>query len=497
MIAIGHVWMRLFGKCTLLVAGPDATAAAGTDQLCAGLKVGIEGAIHAANTTWQHLLDSNVEDWAFLQLDATMAFQTQDRCAMLYHLRYEWPKGAMFVFNCYKHFGFLILRSNNGTAVVIYAKTGVAQGDPLSMFCYGLGLLTLISRLKAMFPTLFHSWYADDGSAAGQLHELKHFLLEVKRAGPAYGYNIDPSECIIITQASSLDTAHRIFSKHGIQRDNIVTGHRHLGGFLGDNQSKELYVQKKIDLWVASIQKLSCATRRFPQEGLCALTKSLQMEWTFLQRVIPCYSSFFQPLEDAITSHFLPALFHTEIVPPRELTRLPRKNAGLGIPDPTEQKDQSFSTSSKASRLLMKSLVNHSAPFCLKDHNDHVKEVRSSHQAHKAEIAKLSLDFFLANNPSCKRITEAASQSGLWISIPPTLDTKTTLSPIECRDNLFLRYNMTPPNLNSRCDGCHQPFSVNHGLNCPKGGLITIHRHDELRNELGDLLMNAFGRSAV
>ena len=255
-------------------------------------------------------------------------------------------------------------------------------------------------------------------------------------------------------------------------------------------------MQKKIDLWVGSIQKLSCATLRFPQEGLCAFTKSLQMEWTFLQRVIPCYSSFFQPLEDAITSHFLPALFHTEIVPPRELTRLPRKNAGLGIPDPTEQKDQSFSTSSKASRLLMKSLVNHSAPFCLKDHNDHVKEVRSSHQAHKAEIAKLSLDFFLANNPSCKRITEAASQSGLWISIPPTLDTKTTLSPTECRDNLFLRYNMTPPNLNSRCDGCHQPFSVNHGLNCPKGGLI-IHRHDELRNELGDLLMNAFGRTAV
>lgn len=46
---IGEVWRRLLAKYLLSVAASEATEACGTDQLCAGLKSGIERAIHAMN----------------------------------------------------------------------------------------------------------------------------------------------------------------------------------------------------------------------------------------------------------------------------------------------------------------------------------------------------------------------------------------------------------------------------------------------------------------
>ena len=43
-----------------------------------------------------------------------------------------------------------------------------------------------------------------------------------------------------------------------------------------------------------------------------------------------------------------------------------------------------------------------------------------------------------------------------------------------------------PPGLPSQCDGYGESFTLQHGLDCPKGGLI-IRRHNEIRNCLGDL----------
>ena len=60
------------------------------------------------------------------------------------------------------------------------------------------------------------------------------------------------------------------------------------------------------------------------------------------------------------------------------------------------------------------------------------------------------------------------------------------LAPTEFRDALALRYLQTPPGLPSQCDGCGESFTLQHGLDCPKGGLI-IRRHNEIRDCLGDM----------
>ena len=58
---------------------PAATKAAGIDQLCVGLKAGVEGAIHATRTIWEKL--SSEPDFVVLSIDAENAFN-MDRTVM-------------------------------------------------------------------------------------------------------------------------------------------------------------------------------------------------------------------------------------------------------------------------------------------------------------------------------------------------------------------------------------------------------------------------------
>ena len=73
-----------------------------------------------------------------------------------------------------------------------------------------------------------------------------------------------------------------------------------------------------------------------------------------------------------------------------------------------------------------------------------------------------------------------------WLTTFPLERYHFDLAPMEFRDALALRYLRTPPGLPSRCDGCGESFSLQHGLDCPRGGLI-IKRHNEIRDCLGDM----------
>jgi hypothetical protein len=95
------------------------------------LESGIEGAIHAMQHMWE--LHKAEEEWGFLLIDARNAFNEMNRTVMLWTVRHEWPSGARFTFNCYKHWGTLVIRNNNGT--FICSKEGVTQGDPLFYVC--------------------------------------------------------------------------------------------------------------------------------------------------------------------------------------------------------------------------------------------------------------------------------------------------------------------------------------------------------------------------
>ena len=52
---------------------------------------------------------------------------------MLWAVRFEWPSGAQFTFNCYLHWATLVVCDVDGSGKLLYSKEGVNQGDTLTM----------------------------------------------------------------------------------------------------------------------------------------------------------------------------------------------------------------------------------------------------------------------------------------------------------------------------------------------------------------------------
>ena len=65
------------------------------------------------------------------------------------------------------------------------------------------------------------------------------------------------------------------------------------------------------------------------------------------------------------------------------------------------------------------------------------------------------------------------------------------VSATEFRDALALRYNQPLLNMPANCDGCGAATSLEHALDCKKGGLVT-QRHNEVRDVIGDLASVVF-----
>ena len=129
-VGVGETWRRMMAKCLLKVAGPEAKTACGTTQLAAGLEAGVEGAIHAMRVLWED--HKKEEDWGFLLIDARNAFNEENRTAMLWAVRHECPSGAQFTFNCYCHWGTLVVRDiGDRSDHFLHSKEGVIQGTPL------------------------------------------------------------------------------------------------------------------------------------------------------------------------------------------------------------------------------------------------------------------------------------------------------------------------------------------------------------------------------
>ena len=150
-VGVGETWRCLMAKCLLKVAGSEAKTACGTTQLAVGLEVGIEGAIHAMHFFWEEY--KKEEYWGFLLIDTRNAFNEENRTAMLWAVRHEWPSGAQFTFNCYRHWATLVVRDiGDGSGHFLHSKEGVTQGDPLAIIAYGIGVLPLIRELWYAHP---------------------------------------------------------------------------------------------------------------------------------------------------------------------------------------------------------------------------------------------------------------------------------------------------------------------------------------------------------
>ena len=71
-VRVGEIWRQLFAKCVLQGAGVEATEICGNDNLCTGLKTGIDGAVYSIRTLWKANADN--KELRLLLIDTVNTF---------------------------------------------------------------------------------------------------------------------------------------------------------------------------------------------------------------------------------------------------------------------------------------------------------------------------------------------------------------------------------------------------------------------------------------
>ena len=137
-IGIGEVLRRIIGKCIMDTVKDHNKKHAVNLQVCAGQKAGGEAAVHAMRTIFEE--DDDCE--AVLMVDASNAFNSINREAMLHNIRIKCPPFAQYVENTYNQPSNLYINSTNteGRERIIHSVEGTTQGDPVAMAIYSLGM---------------------------------------------------------------------------------------------------------------------------------------------------------------------------------------------------------------------------------------------------------------------------------------------------------------------------------------------------------------------
>ncbi len=153
-----------------------------------------------------------------------------------------------------------------------------------------------------------------------------------------------------------MEEASSIFEGTDIQ---ITTqGQRHLGAAIGTFSFAACGTQGGEE---DSRNHCSCRNRPHPpSSSVYCICYGMIGRWQYVMRTTDNTSALFQPLEDAIHQHFIPAL--TVRAPcsadERKLLSLPARYGGLNIVDPVDTADRELTASRKISGPLTEMIAN-------------------------------------------------------------------------------------------------------------------------------------------
>lgn len=436
-----------------------------------------------------------------LLVDAENGFNNLKRYAMLWTVRHLWPRAARFVFNCYKFFAECFIMGGEGNReLVVIMEEGICQGCPLGIYCYGVGMVPLLKKVRDVTyleEDTTMSGYADDIRATGTASQSATVLEHLVEWGPSFGYHPKPEKSFFVCDAKDEAAARDIFNARGLSIQ-YSRGERALGGFVGTTEALVAWLAPQIENWAYAVDVLADISRKYPQSAYYGLVASLQQEWQHVCRVVPEVGAYFGPVEDAL-KRFCCTLLDTTLDDQGDFRKLLShkvKQAGLGIMDPTESAAHAFEVSERACTMLANA-IRLGIDIDVVEFTKSVKGARYTGQMNreyreKAECARQTSNGDMREEYRIQR----AKESGSWLTVQPSLRNGTILSREEFKDNIRYRCGLAPLDLPEYCDGCGAQFTTEHGLNCKKGGLVN-ERHDDAADMWAYLGSLAFHPSAV
>ena len=219
----------------------------------------------------------------------------------------------------------------------------------------------------------------------------------------------------------------------------MVKGYRFLGGFIEDHDSTKAFIQKKIMELTNSVVKLSKVAESQPQAAFSALAKSLQFEWSYLQRILPNFDDEYVPIQDAVNQMFSPAVFAGTISnQEHHLFTLPARMGGMGVRNPVETSKVAFATSRAGTSNIVDAIKGYKQ-FSTSDHSIQMSEAASAMHKIFQQNDEDKLTSVLATlDPNTRRaITRSVgSKSSSWLTtVLPIALHHFDLSATEFRDS--------------------------------------------------------------
>ena len=156
------------------------------------------------------------------------------------------------------------------------------------------------------------------------------------KRGPDRGYFPEPAKSLFISGSPRIEeAAKREFATEGLDL-NFVSVSRYLGAYLGPRDQLEAWVKPQVEVWAHGVRVLGKIARRHSHWAYAGLGMSLQLEWQYLQRIVPVVGTMMGPIGEALREKLIPALFEGEEINADfwQILGHSVKHGGLGIPDP-------------------------------------------------------------------------------------------------------------------------------------------------------------------
>ena len=171
---------------------------------------------------------------------------------------------------------------------------------------------------------------------------------------------------ILLSSHSSL-TLQQHFSRALMFRLLVLVTDTYLGAAISTRSFTEEYVSKKVKLRCDEIFTLSTIAKTYPHSAYGTFVHGILHKWNYVMRTIDSVGSLFQPLENVIHQHFIPALTGQDPCSGLEweLLALPCRLGGLNIPNPTTVCEFQFSASKRISAPLASLILQQSDEFSI------------------------------------------------------------------------------------------------------------------------------------
>ena len=127
---------------------------------------------------------------------------------------------------------------------------------------------------------------------------------KITEIGPQYDFFANPAKTWLVVKEEYLEAVQNTFEGLGIQL--TTQGRQYLGAPIGSKEFVELSVKKKVDAWVADVEKLASIAKTHLRAA--AYCHRLRHRWKFILRTTPIDGVRFTTLEAAIRNHLLPSI---------------------------------------------------------------------------------------------------------------------------------------------------------------------------------------------